>query len=136
MVTFSDFLYGNQFTVVADSNPFTYILNSAKFNATNYRQLVALSTISFNLQNSPTKLNGDADALLCRLHGNLCDESSSQKQWDRICQFTQHDLLDPNYTEAEDQEVVHAICERRLGHCANDGMGSDGSISLVKILDT
>ncbi len=50
---------------------------------------------------------------------------SSQKEWDRIRQFTQHHLSDPDNIDAVDQEVVHAICERQLIYCANDGMGGD-----------
>lgn len=45
---FSDYLYGNHFTVVTDSNPLTYILTSAKFDVTSYRWLAALSTFSSN----------------------------------------------------------------------------------------
>lgn len=131
---FSDYLYGNQFTVVTDSNPLTYILTSAKLDATSYRWLAALSTFSFKLQYRPGKQNGDADALSRRPHGNLHDDPSSQKEWDRICQFTQHHLSDSDNIEAVDQGVVRAICERQLIYCANDGMGRDGSISLVESL--
>lgn len=45
-----DYLYGNQFTVVTDSNPLTYVLTSAKLDSTSYRWLSALSTFSFKLQ--------------------------------------------------------------------------------------
>lgn len=131
---FSDYLYGNQFTVVTDSNPLTYILTSAKLDATSYRWLAALSTFSFKLQYRPGKQNGDADALSRRPHGHLHDDPSSQKEWDRICQFTQHHLSDSDNIEAVDQGVVRAICERQLIYCANDGMGRDGSISLVESL--
>lgn len=34
---FSDYLYGTDFAVVTDSNPLTYILTSAKLDATSYR---------------------------------------------------------------------------------------------------
>ncbi|KAI3351500.1 hypothetical protein L3Q82_020360 [Scortum barcoo] len=34
---FSDYLYGTDFTVITDSNPLTYILTSAKLDATSYR---------------------------------------------------------------------------------------------------
>lgn len=49
---FSDYLYGNHFTVVTDSNPLTYILTSAKLDATSYRWLSALSScqITANLK--------------------------------------------------------------------------------------
>lgn len=36
---FSDYLYGTEFTVITDSNPLTYILTSAKLDATSYRWL-------------------------------------------------------------------------------------------------
>ncbi|KAJ8011861.1 hypothetical protein DPEC_G00062680 [Dallia pectoralis] len=131
---FSDYLYGNQFTVVTDSNPLTYILTSAKLDATSYRWLAALSTFSFKLQYPPGKQNGDADALSRRLHGDLRDDPSFQKEWDRIRRFTQHHLPDPDNIEAVDQGVVRAICERKRIYCANDGMSKDGSISLVESL--
>lgn len=44
---FHDYLYGANFTVVTDSNPLTYVLTSAKLDATSYRWLAALSTYSF-----------------------------------------------------------------------------------------
>lgn len=59
---FSDYLYGASFTVVTDSNPLTYILTSAKLDATSYRWLSALSTYSFKLQYRAGKQNVDADA--------------------------------------------------------------------------
>ncbi len=47
---FSDYLYGAEFVVVTDSNPLTYILTSAKLDATSYRWLSSLSTYNFKLQ--------------------------------------------------------------------------------------
>lgn len=47
---FSDYLYGSNFTVVTDSNPLTYLLTSAKLDATGYRWFSSLSTFSFQLQ--------------------------------------------------------------------------------------
>lgn len=41
---FCDYLYGGSFTVVTDSNPLTYILTTAKLDATSYHWLSALST--------------------------------------------------------------------------------------------
>lgn len=106
---FSDYLYGNQFTVVTDSNPLTYILTSAKLDATSYRWLAALSTFSFKLQYRPGKQNGDADALSRRPHGSLHNDPSSQKEWDRIRQFTQHHLLDPDDIVTVDQGAVQSV---------------------------
>ena len=40
---FHDYLYGNQFLVCTDNNPLTYVLSSAKLDATGHRWLAALS---------------------------------------------------------------------------------------------
>lgn len=37
MKKFLDYLYGNQFTVITDSNPLTYLLILAKIDAISYR---------------------------------------------------------------------------------------------------
>lgn len=131
---FSDYLYGNQFTVVTDSNPLTYILTSAKLDATSYRWLAALSTFSFKLQYRPGKQNGDAYALSRRPHGSLHDDLPSQKEWDRIHHFTQHNLSDLGNIEVINPEVLQAICERQLIFSADDEMDGGGSISLVESL--
>lgn len=70
---FSDYLCGNHFTVVTDSNPLTYILTSAKLDATSYQWLAALSRFSFKLLYRSGKQNGDADGLSRGPHGKLVD---------------------------------------------------------------
>lgn len=60
---FHDYLYGAQFTVRTDNNPLTYILTTAKLNATGHRWLSALATYHFTLQYRPGSSNIDADAL-------------------------------------------------------------------------
>lgn len=60
---FQDYLYGANFTVVTDNNPLTYILTSAKLDATSHRWLAALSTFSFKLHYRAGRQNLDADAL-------------------------------------------------------------------------
>lgn len=60
---FAGYLFGNQFTVVTDSNPLTYILTTAKMDAMSYRWLASLSTFNFKLQHRADKLNSDADGL-------------------------------------------------------------------------
>ncbi|XP_077385347.1 uncharacterized protein LOC144023586 [Festucalex cinctus] len=128
---FSDYLYGNNFTVVTDSNPLTYILTSAKLDATSYRWLAALSTFSFQLLYRPGKQNGDADGLSRRPHGALSDDVKSQKERERIRQFTQDHLSDPKEFNAVHQSVVQAICERQLVYSVNPAEDEDG-IALVE----
>uniref|UniRef100_A0A8C9SN96 ribonuclease H n=1 Tax=Scleropages formosus TaxID=113540 RepID=A0A8C9SN96_SCLFO len=60
---FHDYLYGVSFTVRTDNNPLTYVLTSAKLNATGHRWLAALSTYNFTVQYRPGCHNIDADTL-------------------------------------------------------------------------
>lgn len=60
---FSDYLYGNTFRVRTDNNPLTYILSSAKLDATSHRWIAALATYNFSLQYRSGKANVDADFL-------------------------------------------------------------------------
>ncbi|MCG8113688.1 MAG: RNase H-like domain-containing protein, partial [Candidatus Thiodiazotropha taylori] len=60
---FHDYLYGNHFTVCTDNNPLTYVLTSAKLDATGHRWLAALSSFDFNLVYRSGRSNGDADGL-------------------------------------------------------------------------
>uniref|UniRef100_A0A3B3BNF8 Gypsy retrotransposon integrase-like protein 1 n=1 Tax=Oryzias melastigma TaxID=30732 RepID=A0A3B3BNF8_ORYME len=89
---FSDYLYGAQFTVVTDSNPLTYLLTTAKLDATSYRWLSALSTYNFKIVYRAGKRNADADGLSRRPHGELQEDPISNKEQERIQKFTQHHL--------------------------------------------
>ncbi len=61
--TFHDYLYGLKFIVRTDNNPLTYVLTTAKLNATGHRWLAALATYDFSLQYKPGRHNIDADVL-------------------------------------------------------------------------
>ncbi len=60
---FHDYLYGLKFIVRTDNNPLTYVLTTAKLNATGHRWLAALATYDFSLQYKPGRHNIDADVL-------------------------------------------------------------------------
>jgi hypothetical protein len=60
---FHEYLYGNQFEVKTDNNPLTYVLTSAKLDATGHRWLAALSTYNFKITYRAGINNQDADAL-------------------------------------------------------------------------
>ena len=68
---FHDYLYGNQFLVCTDNNPLTYVLSSAKLDATGHRWLAALSTYNFTLKYKSGSSNCDADVLSRRPHDTL-----------------------------------------------------------------
>lgn len=63
-----DYLYGVKFEVRTDNNPLTYVLTSAKLDATGHRWLAALSTYEFSLKYRAGVQNIDADALSRRPH--------------------------------------------------------------------
>lgn len=63
MDKFHDYLYGAKFTVRTDNNPLTYVLTTARLNATGHRWLAALSTYDFNIRYKPGRENIDADLL-------------------------------------------------------------------------
>lgn len=126
---FHDYLYGTNFTVVTDSNPLTYILTTARLDATGYRWLAALSNYSFKLQYRAGKQNLDADGLSRWPHGELLNDAHSKKE--RIARFTERHLADATDQEI-DQDAVKAICESHLVIVASDSSNCD--ITLVESL--
>lgn len=61
---FRDYLYyAPTFTVYSDNNPLTYILSTAKLNATTSRWVAELADFHFTIKYKPGKENSDADAL-------------------------------------------------------------------------
>ena len=61
---FADYLcYGPPFVVYTDNNPLTYVLSSAKLNATGLRWVAELANFQFSIKYKPGKRNGDADGL-------------------------------------------------------------------------
>ncbi|PIK60334.1 hypothetical protein BSL78_02703 [Apostichopus japonicus] len=60
---FKDYLYGREFTVLTDNNPLTYVLSTAKLDATGHRWLAALGAYNFKINYRAGVKNGDADGL-------------------------------------------------------------------------
>ena len=61
---FRDYLYyAPSFTVYTDNNPLTYVLTSAKLNATGLRWVNELADFNFTIKYRPGKANNDADTL-------------------------------------------------------------------------
>jgi transposase InsO family protein len=60
---FYDMLYGNQFEVITDNNPLTYVLGTAKLDATGHRWIAALAGFDFSIKYRPGRKNQDADSL-------------------------------------------------------------------------
>ena len=61
---FRDLLYyAPSFTVYTDNNPLTYVMTSAKLNATGHRWIADLSNFNFDIKYRPGSHNTDADVL-------------------------------------------------------------------------
>jgi hypothetical protein len=61
---FRDYLYyAPKFTVYTDNNPLTYVLSTAKLNATGQRWIAELADFRFSIKYRPGSANSDADAL-------------------------------------------------------------------------
>lgn len=125
---FSDYFYGNHFSVITDSNPLTYILTSAKLDAISYRWLSALATFSFDLTYRSGKQNQDADGLSRRPHGKLINDVVSQKELERIQQFTAKHLGEDKVVVL-DCAVVQAVWGK---HLIQQGCGTP--VALVESL--
>ena len=60
---FHEYLYGGQFDVYTDNNPLTYVLTTAKLDATGQRWITNLANYNFKIYYHSGKLNVDADSL-------------------------------------------------------------------------
>ena len=60
---FKEYLYGAPFQVFTDNNPLTYVLTTAKLDATTQRWVAALASYDFEIFYRAGKHNLDADAL-------------------------------------------------------------------------
>ena len=62
---FHEYLYGGHFEVYTDNNPLTYILTTAKVDATGQKWVASLANYNFKIFYKSGKLNVEADALSC-----------------------------------------------------------------------
>ena len=60
---FHEYLYSGTFEVHTDNNPLTYVLTTAKLDATGQRWIASLTNYNFTIQYRSGKQNIDADAL-------------------------------------------------------------------------
>ena len=60
---FHEYLYGGNFEVYTDNNPLTYVLTTAKLDATGQRWIASLANYDFKIHYQSGKSNIDADAL-------------------------------------------------------------------------
>lgn len=111
---FHDYLYGNEFMVVTDNNPLSYILTTAKLDAASYRWLAALFTFNFQIKYRAGKSNQDADGLSRRPHQALTADTATQEEEDRIQHLTSRLLGSPPHITGLCSDTVAAVCHKHL----------------------
>jgi len=60
---FADYLQGVEFEVITDNNPLTYVLSTARLDATSQRWVAALANFDFSISYKKGKLHTDVDGL-------------------------------------------------------------------------
>ena len=107
----SDYLYGNQHKccVYTDNNPLTYILPSAKLDATGHRWLAALASSDLKIRYRSGKSNVNADSL-SRLPSKDNEDNSCNKLIDKdilnaiACGLTNSPLVE---TIRMSENIIH-----------------------------
>ena len=75
---FHDYLYGSHFEARTDNNPLTYVLTTAKLDATGQRWISQLGNYNFNIVYRSGRKNIDADGLSRIRWPQECEDVSSQ----------------------------------------------------------
>ena len=115
---FRDYLYGQQFEVVTDNNPLSYVLTTAKLDATGHRWLAELSTYNFSVRYRSGRLNIDADALSRIPHENvqiICNNLQATKL-DTVSDFICYSLQAPDLTLSKTGDQLTTADWNRIQH--------------------
>ena len=104
---FRDYLYGTQFTVITDSNPLTYLMTTAKLNATGHRWLAALANFDFTIKYRPGRSNIDADRLSRRPHPPPSSDDESEELRGKIEKLRRR----VHEGEVLSNDIFEAVCE-------------------------
>ena len=94
---FSDYLMLSHFTVLTDNNPLTYVLSTAKLDATGQRWASALGQYNFDIQYRSGYKNADADGLSRYPYDRVQSDdlvTVEDKAVKAICNMTVPALLD------------------------------------------
>ena len=114
---FHDYLYGQDFVVMTDNNPLTYILTSARLDATGHRWLASLASYNFTVKYRPGKTNTDAD-ILSRLPGREESvlEELSKDSVQAICNMVhvsnhvESICMSADVVDVDDVDIADDVC--------------------------
>ena len=123
---FRDYLYYSPpFQIFTDNNPLTYVLTTAKLNATTLRWVGELADFKFSIQYRPGKANGDADAF-SRLpydmekYMSTCINQSSLDMIDATIEVVQQ-------RSSEDTAWVYALTDPSAALFGNNHLPDESS---------
>ena len=114
MDKYHDYLYGSSFEVVTNNNPLTYILTSARLDATGHRWVAALSNYNFTIIYRSGKLNQDADAL------SRLPEPTEPKTWFTLMCWV---ILNSCHVLTEERPLAESLIVTHALHA--DAPGND-----------
>ena len=104
-------MYGGQFDVYTDNNPLTYILTSAKLDATGQRWVASLANYDFRIFYKSRKTNVEADALsrIPRSDRTMLDVPTVKAMMNIIpyTDWSEYNLNPTNLVCKSTQMVVH-----------------------------
>ena len=77
---FKDYLYNSSFKFIVDNNPLTYVMKSARLDATTSRWVAALASFNFIIHYKAGIKNKDADMMSRKPYseGSLSDNNTDQ----------------------------------------------------------
>jgi len=76
---FSDYLTNKHFTVLTDNNPLTYVLSSAKLDATGQRWAAALGAYMFDIHYRAGVKNSDADGMSRYPYHRIIEDDKAER---------------------------------------------------------
>ena len=76
---FKDYLYNSTFKVMTDNNPLTYVMKSARLDATSARWISALASYDFTIHYKAGHLNKDADMMLRKPQASISQSDSEDE---------------------------------------------------------
>ena len=163
MERFHEYLYGGHFEVYTDNNPLTYILTTAKLDATGQRWVASLANYNFKIFYKSGKLNVEADVLSCipwesaqvehmdplivktMLQSKLESEISFPEEhfpvklllknmaMDTTLKLTQKDWVKEQMDDVDINKIVQLLKSNKFEHIYGSGNGFFRDMNLVKI---
>ena len=136
---FHEYLYGSTFLVTTDHNPLTYVLTSAKLDATGHRWMAELANYDFQIRYKAGNLNLDADALsrIPRGNGEAC---VTKEIMNSICSaYLDTDMCSAAVVCASMTAVQHVnspLEDSEKEYLVNVEQAKDPDLSMVKKIVT